>query len=78
MMTGTGNGHFAWMIIIWVFILGSSIWLLVVLFPRQPVDRADKENVPEESALAILQRRYARGELTRREYEAIRSDLEKA
>ena len=78
MMMGMGSEHFIGMIIVWAIILGGSVWLLAVLFPRPPVEQANKEREPEESALAILQRRYARGELTRGEFEEIRRDLGQA
>ena len=68
--------------LLWIGLLALGIWLLARLFPaggnRSP--REDKagsraEYNRPESALEILQRRYARGELTKEEYETMRHDL---
>ena len=77
MMTGFGMGFGGlWMILVWLVIIGGGIWLLATLFPRQHTNGANTSKQSDESALAILQQRYARGELTRQEFEAIRRDLE--
>ncbi len=79
MMTGFGMGFSGaiWMIVFWIIIIGGSIWLLTVIFPRaniSPVDRSE----PNDNPLAILKQRYARGELSKEEFETIRHDLEEA
>jgi hypothetical protein len=55
--------------------VGGGIWLLAALFPRAGIS---PENGAESNgdALAILKQRYARGELSKEEFEAIRRDLE--
>jgi putative membrane protein len=77
MMTGLGMelSGYIWMIIIWVVVIAGGIWLLAVLFPRSD---ASPDALPESDgdALAILKQRYARGELSKEEFEAIRRDLE--
>ena len=73
MMTGL-SGHF-WMIIFWVIIMGGGIGLLVALFPRANTS-PDSTSKSDGDALEILQQRYARGELSKKEFEAIRRDLE--
>lgn len=79
MMTGFGMGFGGlWMILVWLVIIGGGIWLLAALFPRQQTNGTDTRDQLDESALAILQQRYALGELTRQEFEAIRRDLEQA
>lgn len=79
MMTGFGMGFGGlWMVLVWLVIIGGGIWLLAALFPRQHKDGTSSRDQSDESALAILQQRYARGELTRGEFEAIRRDLEQA
>jgi len=49
------------------------------LFPRvadtPPSQPASRRNAAPESPLEILDQRYARGEISRREYEAMRHDL---
>jgi putative membrane protein len=79
MMTGFGMGFSStiWMIIFWIIIIGGGIWLLATIFPRtstSPEDRSESNSDP----LAILKQRYARGELSKEEFETIRHDLEQA
>jgi len=77
MMTGFGmgfNGHI-WMIIFWIAITGGGIWLLATLFPRTRTS-PDSGAESKGDALAILKQRYARGELSKEEFEAIRRNLE--
>ena len=55
----------------WVLVIGGIAWLVVWL-----VNRPARPNAGiEESALDILKRRYARGEISREEYERIKEDL---
>jgi putative membrane protein len=68
------------MLIFWVVIIALAVWLLSNLFPRvtsnspsQPVVRRD---APSGSPLEILQQRYARGEISRAEYEEMRRALQ--
>lgn len=78
MMTGLGMGFSGaiWMIIFWIIIIGSGIWLLATIFPRTNTSPEGSE--PNDNPLAILKQRYARGELSREEFEAIRHNLEQA
>ena len=74
MMTGFGMGFGSlWMILIWVLIIGGGIWLVATLFPK--ASTTNNNDQPGDTALTILQQRYARGELTKEEFEAIRHDL---
>lgn len=69
--------------VIWIGLIALGIWLLARLFPTgggnhsgrlnrgQQPGRVDRQ----ETALEILQKRYARGELSKEEYETIRHDL---
>lgn len=69
----TGNGGGISMIIFWVLLIAG-----VVVLVRWA---ADSGAVPyggtrgEESAVDILKRRYARGEITKAEFEQARNDL---
>jgi len=77
MMGGFGMGFglfgFLLMIVFWVAIIALGVWLVSNLFPKAGSTAGSQAG---ESALEILKRRYARGELTREEYEAMRHDLE--
>ena len=78
MMTGFGMGFggfgFIFMALFWIVIIGGGIWLLSNLFPKNNGSQTRPSD--NESALDILKQRYARGELTKEEYESIRYDLE--
>ena len=79
MMTGFGLG-FGWfgfvlMAVFWLAIITAAIWLFSNLFPQNK--QTTTGDVPE-TAVAILQKRYARGEVSQEEFEAIRHDLEQS
>ena len=67
-----------WMVLLWLSVIAVSIWLLASLFPLRYPNRVNDENDVAENALAILQQRYARGEITRQEFETTRGVLEQA
>ena len=68
------------MVIFWIVIIALAVWVLGRLFPgvasasspQPPV----RHSVPPQSALEIARQRYARGEISKAEYEEIRRDLE--
>ena len=78
MMTGFGMGFggfgFIFMGLFWIVIIGAGIWLLSNLFPKN--NESQTRPSDNETALDILKQRYARGELTKEEYESMRHDLE--
>lgn len=77
---GVGDMGIVYLVIFWVVVIAFAIWLVCRLFPRATNDpsppsvaqRSDRS----ESPLEILQQRYARGEISRTEYEEMRHDLE--
>ena len=70
---GMGWGGGLFMLIFWgLAILGVVFLIRFVLDRRRPGEAKG----PEETALEILKRRYARGEIIREEYERMRRDLE--
>ncbi len=88
MMGFAGFGGFGFLIMLFFFfvIIGLAVWLVNSLFPRTPESAPPYTSAPggrsgghappsAESPLDILKRRYARGELTKSEYEAMRDDL---
>lgn len=77
MMTGFGMG-FGWfgflmMAVFWMAVIAAAIWLFNNLFPQ---NRQSTNGNEPETAVTILKKRYARGEMNKEEYEAIRHDLE--
>jgi len=55
------GGMLLWMALFWVGVIALAMWVASLLFPRVPAARPS----PRE----VLQARYARGELTRVQYE---------
>ena len=55
------GGMLLWMALFWVGVIALAMWVASLLFPRVPA--------AQPSPRAILQARYARGELTRMQYE---------
>jgi len=63
-----GGMWFGW--IFWIAIIVLVIWLLV--------DRSNKTKQnppPQETALDILKKRYAKGEITKEQFEQMKNDL---
>ena len=80
-MMGFGFGGFGliFMLVFWVGIIALAVWLLGNLFPRAtsapPPQAVVRGNGSSESALEVLKQRYARGEITKAEYEEMRREL---
>jgi putative membrane protein len=62
------------MVVFWGGLIALAVWLVSLLFPRS---RPPSTTWPhqEPSAREILDRRFALGELTREQYEAMKRDL---
>ena len=84
MMGRWGDGMWSWggwgmglgaifMLVFWGIIIAAIV--LVVRWMAQPSGGAHPPTTKEESALEILQKRYARGEINKEEYEQKRRDL---
>jgi len=73
MMNGFGFGGI-FMIIFWIVIIGLGVWLVSSLVSR--ANSQPPSNLPPaESALDILKKRYARGEITKEQFDEMRRDL---
>ncbi len=78
---GLGGLGLIFMFIFWIVIIALAVWFLSTLFPRvsnqasNPSQPGSQQTQASESPLEVLQRRYARGEITKAEYEQIRRDL---
>ena len=66
-----GGMWFAW--IFWIVIIGLIIWLLVNQSNR---NKQFFQPPQQESAIDILKKRYAKGEISKEEYEQMKNDLE--
>ena len=69
---GMGFGGL-FMLLFWVLVIAGVIVLLRRLRAR---DLNPPDTSPQQSALDIVQQRYARGEIGREEYEQMRRDLQ--
>ena len=69
MMGGWGFGG-AWMIIIWIIIIGLIVWGVVALIKHSSQGTGEKRQ-----PLDIAKERYAKGEISKEEYERIKKDL---
>jgi putative membrane protein len=72
-MWGEHDGMGWWMLFgsDWFFVFwGFVIWLFALV-----LGRSDSTESREDTALEILKRRYARGEITKEEYESMRRDI---
>jgi putative membrane protein len=58
------------MILFWAAVLGFIIWLIIRLTRREPTGTAGRK-----TPLEIARERYARGEITREEFEDLKKDL---
>ena len=68
-----GYGTMFLMPILWIVVIGLIIWA-VVAATRRPGE-SDIPARSADSALEILKRRYARGEINKQEYEERKKDL---
>ena len=80
-MVGQGiTGGFGWMWlmpIFWILFLGLILWGAVALVRGAGQPRGiDTSSGQPDSALEVLRKRYARGEINKEEYEEKKKDLE--
>ncbi len=76
MMTGFGMGLGGglMMVLFWIVLIVGAVWLARGLFPngQQPPASLTRS---ELSADEVLKQRYARGEITKEQYEQMHRDL---
>ena len=72
-----GGGGLIWMIFIFIFIIAIiiGIILLIVWLVRRVSYSGDTSKTDAGSALEILKQRYAKGEISKKEYENIKKDI---
>lgn len=74
MMDGSG-GMFFGGVFMWIFWLLVIVALVAVIKPMMG-SNAKRDDSEKDSPLSILERRYARGEIDREEYQEKRRELE--
>ena len=74
MMNGFGFGGIV-MILLWIVIIGLGVWLISSLVSRTNSQPPSNTVALPESALDILKKRYARGEITKEQFDAMRRDI---
>jgi len=74
MMFFGGIGLLLMVLFFGVLIVGG-VWFLKAAFSNQPQNHAGSAFSRQASPREILDQRYARGEISREEYERIKSDL---
>jgi putative membrane protein len=62
---------FGW--IIWVVIIGLIVYLIVKLTTQK--GGGGQQGPSQETPLDVLKKRYARGEISKEEFESIKKDL---
>lgn len=74
MMSGYGFNPFGTIIslVVWVLVIGGIVWLVVWL--ARNANRTTTSS-SSESPLDILKARYARGEITKEQFETIKHDI---
>ncbi len=77
MMVPGMMGGFGWMWlmpVLWIVVLGLIIWAVVAAV-RGSSESRSSDSSKADSALEVLKRRYARGEINKEEYEEKKIDL---
>lgn len=73
-MMGWGFGGFfgpILMVLFWMFVIMGTVYLVRYAFDP-------KRSAHQESALDMAKKRYARGEISREEFESLKEDLKKS
>ncbi len=65
--------HIFIILLIWIIAIGLAVWVLCVLFPKGQKNQSQSKMLKPDQ---ILDLRYARGEISREEYEAMKKDLD--
>jgi len=71
-MFGMGLGGGLLMVLFWIVLIAGAIWLVMAIFNS---GRSTSPGERDLSAREILDRRFARGEITRAQYDLMKRDL---
>ncbi len=80
MMMGYWFGPYGWIMMIvnavfWLAVIGGIVWLIIWAARRSGSGQNSISAAPGSSAKEIAQMRYARGEITREQYQQLLEDL---
>lgn len=75
MMDGMGWGGMWFGPFFWLLIIGVIIWVVVISINNSRRKDLSNNFPQQESALDILKKRYAKGEITKEEFEQMKRDL---
>jgi len=63
------------MVLFWGALIFGGVWLVKTVFTSSPQTHSGNAAEKQPSPREILDQRYARGEISREEYEQIKADL---
>ncbi len=79
MAFGFGGFGMLFMLLFWILVAGLVVWALAQFLPevaeRTSANGSITSDSWQDSALDVLQQRYARGELSKAEYDDMRREL---
>jgi len=67
---------FIFILFFWILVVLGAIWIGRLLLNKSDVFSGMFSDVKENSAWEILKKRYARGEITREEFDVMKKELE--
>jgi putative membrane protein len=69
-----GGGYYMWFVwIFWLILLGVIIWAVVTIINKS--QNAARNVQPGESALGILKKRFAKGEINKEQFDQMKTVL---
>jgi putative membrane protein len=74
MMPGGMGGYGIFGLLFWIFLIAIAVYLVLYLL-RGGSERSSEGRSASQSALDILEERYARGEIDKQEFEEKKRDL---
>lgn len=71
---GWGGMWFGW--IFWLLIIAIIVWAVITMTRNRQKSDSAQGSAQTESPLDILKKRYARGEITKEQFEQMKKDIE--
>ena len=71
---GWGDMWFGW--IFWMLIVAAILWAFIRITRNRQQSGSASDSSRAESPLDILKKRYARGEISKEEFEQIKKDIQ--